>query len=263
MVRLDRTARDLECTLVAKLELFNPGGSSKDRIALAMIEAAERDGQLRPGGTIVEPTSGNTGVGLAIVAARRGYKLHLRVPRQGGRRRRSPCCAPTAPRSSCARRRCRPSTRTRTTRSRTAWPGEVPLAWKPDQYHNPDNPQAQYDTAGVRDLGADAGPGDPFRGRHRDGRHDHRDRPVPQGTEPRRSGHRRRPGRIGVLGRIGAPLSGGGHRRGLLAHHLRPLGGGPGRRGLRRGELRHRPAGDSRRGAAARAVRGERPSPRR
>src|ERR1700733_2526298 len=62
MVLLDRTAIYLDCTLVGKLEMFNPGGSSKDRIALSMIEAAERDGQLVPGGTIVEPTSGNTGV---------------------------------------------------------------------------------------------------------------------------------------------------------------------------------------------------------
>ena len=85
MVRLDRTARDLECTLVAKLELFNPGGSSKDRIALAMIEAAERDGLLVPGGTIVEPTSGNTGVGLAIVAARRGYACIFVCPDKVGR----------------------------------------------------------------------------------------------------------------------------------------------------------------------------------
>ncbi|HXN62852.1 MAG TPA: pyridoxal-phosphate dependent enzyme, partial [Acidimicrobiales bacterium] len=74
MVRLDRTAIGLECTLVAKLEMFNPGGSSKDRIALSMIAAAEQAGQLVPGSTIVEPTSGNTGVGLAIVAVRRGYK---------------------------------------------------------------------------------------------------------------------------------------------------------------------------------------------
>src|SRR5580658_2944869 len=84
MVRLDRTARDLECTLVAKLELFNPGGSSKDRIALAMITAAERDGALQPGGTIVEPTSGNTGVGLAIVAARKGYKCIFVCPDKVG-----------------------------------------------------------------------------------------------------------------------------------------------------------------------------------
>jgi cystathionine beta-synthase len=74
MVRLGRIGRDLTCDLVAKVELFNPGGSVKDRPAVAMIDAAERDGLLVPGGTIVEPTSGNTGVGLAIVAAQRGYQ---------------------------------------------------------------------------------------------------------------------------------------------------------------------------------------------
>ena len=73
MVRLGRVGAGLACDLVAKVELFNPGGSVKDRPAVAMIDAAERDGLLRPGGTIVEPTSGNTGVGLAIVAAQRGY----------------------------------------------------------------------------------------------------------------------------------------------------------------------------------------------
>src|SRR5687767_8256747 len=74
MVKLGRVGADLPCPLVAKLETTNPGGSSKDRPALEMILAAERDGQLHPGGTIVEPTSGNTGVGLAIVAAQRGYR---------------------------------------------------------------------------------------------------------------------------------------------------------------------------------------------
>jgi cystathionine beta-synthase len=74
LVRLGRVGRDLECDLLAKVELFNPGGSVKDRPAVAMIDAAERDGLLKPGGTIVEPTSGNTGVGLAIVAAQRGYR---------------------------------------------------------------------------------------------------------------------------------------------------------------------------------------------
>src|SRR6476660_8405942 len=73
LVRLARVGRDLECDLVAKVELFNPGGSVKDRPAVAMIDAAEREGLLVPGGAIVEPTSGNTGVGLAIVAAQRGY----------------------------------------------------------------------------------------------------------------------------------------------------------------------------------------------
>ncbi len=74
LLRLGRTGRDLECDLLAKLEMFNPGGSVKDRPAVAMLDAAERDGLLPPGGTIIEPTSGNTGVGLAIVAAQRGYR---------------------------------------------------------------------------------------------------------------------------------------------------------------------------------------------
>src|SRR5215471_14698528 len=74
LVRLRRVSSDLRCQIVAKLEITNPGGSVKDRPAIAMIDAAEREGLLRPGGTIVEPTSGNTGVGLAIVAAQRGYR---------------------------------------------------------------------------------------------------------------------------------------------------------------------------------------------
>jgi len=74
LVRLRQIGRDLPCTVAMKMETVNPGGSSKDRPALAMIEAAEREGLLGPGGTIVEPTSGNTGVGLAIVAAQRGYR---------------------------------------------------------------------------------------------------------------------------------------------------------------------------------------------
>ncbi|HZP30030.1 MAG TPA: cystathionine beta-synthase [Acidimicrobiia bacterium] len=74
LVRLKRVGADLACDLIAKVELFNPGGSVKDRPAIAMIDDAERQGLLKPGGTIVEPTSGNTGVGLAIVAAQRGYR---------------------------------------------------------------------------------------------------------------------------------------------------------------------------------------------
>ncbi|HLN17368.1 MAG TPA: cystathionine beta-synthase [Acidimicrobiales bacterium] len=147
MVRLDRTARDLECTLVAKLEMFNPGGSSKDRIALAMIEAAESQGKLVPGGTIVEPTSGNTGVGLAIVAARRGYRCIFVCPDKVASDKIAllraygaevvvcpTTVAPDHPDSyySVSDRLAR----------------EVPLAWKPDQYHNQDNPRAQYETAG-------------------------------------------------------------------------------------------------------------------
>src|ERR671917_908522 len=80
IVRLDRIARDVKPLLLAKLEYLNPGGSNKDRIGLAMIEAAEREGTLQPGGTIVEPTSGNTGVGLAIAAALKGYRCIFVMP---------------------------------------------------------------------------------------------------------------------------------------------------------------------------------------
>ena len=80
IVRLDRISRTCRATILAKLEFMNPGGSNKDRIGLAMIEAAERDGKLKPGGTIVEPTSGNTGVGLAIAAAQKGYRCIFVMP---------------------------------------------------------------------------------------------------------------------------------------------------------------------------------------
>src|ERR687884_848038 len=80
IVRLDRIGRGVAPQLLAKLEYLNPGGSVKDRIGLALIEAAGRDGKLRPGGTIVEPTSGNTGVGLAIGAAIKGYRCIFVMP---------------------------------------------------------------------------------------------------------------------------------------------------------------------------------------
>jgi cysteine synthase len=80
LVRLNRVVPDSAATLLGKVEARNPGGSVKDRIALAMIEAAERDGRLKPGATIVEPTSGNTGIGLAVVAAVKGYRLILTMP---------------------------------------------------------------------------------------------------------------------------------------------------------------------------------------
>src|SRR5262245_41984299 len=86
VVRLSRLPQleGLRAEVWAKLECLNPGGSVKDRICRAMIDQAERDGQLRPGGTIIEPTSGNTGIGLALVAAVRGYRLVLTMP--GARR---------------------------------------------------------------------------------------------------------------------------------------------------------------------------------
>lgn len=80
---------NLQARLIAKLESFNPGGSVKDRAALAMIEAAERDGRLQPGGTIIEPTSGNTGIGLAWVASIKGYRLILTMPETMSAERRN------------------------------------------------------------------------------------------------------------------------------------------------------------------------------
>ena len=80
LVRLSRLGRELRPALVAKLEALNPGGSIKDRVALALIEAAERDGRLRPGATIIEPTSGNTGAGLAMAASLKGYRVIAVMP---------------------------------------------------------------------------------------------------------------------------------------------------------------------------------------
>jgi cystathionine beta-synthase len=80
LVRLSRIGAGLKPQLIAKLEVFNPGGSIKDRVAVALIEAAERSGNLRPGGTIVEPTSGNTGTGLAIAARLKGYRVVAVMP---------------------------------------------------------------------------------------------------------------------------------------------------------------------------------------
>lgn len=80
LVRINKITEGLDAQVIAKIESFNPGGSAKDRVGIAMIEAAERSGQLRPGGTIIEPTSGNTGVGLAWVSVIKGYNLILTMP---------------------------------------------------------------------------------------------------------------------------------------------------------------------------------------
>jgi cysteine synthase (EC 2.5.1.47) len=80
MIRLNKVVPENSAEVIVKLESFNPGGSVKDRIALNMIKRAEEEGRLKPGGTIVEPTSGNTGIGLAMVSAVKGYKLILVMP---------------------------------------------------------------------------------------------------------------------------------------------------------------------------------------
>ena len=94
LIRLRRVVGDARGTVAAKMENFNPLWSVKDRIGVAMIDAAERDGQLRPGGTIIEPTSGNTGIGLAFTAASRGYRLIVTMPESMSLERRRPCRAP-------------------------------------------------------------------------------------------------------------------------------------------------------------------------
>jgi cystathionine beta-synthase len=147
MIRLDRTARDLDCHLLAKLELYNPGFSSKDRPALAMIESAERDGRLQPGGTIVEPTSGNTGVGLAIVAARKGYKCVFVCPDKVAPDKIAQLRAYGAEVHVCPTS-VDPSHPDSYYSVSDRLARELPGAWKPDQYHNPDNPRSQYETAG-------------------------------------------------------------------------------------------------------------------
>ena len=147
IVRLSRIGRDVAPQLLAKLEYLNPGGSVKDRIGLAMIEAAERDGLLMPGGTIVEPTSGNTGVGLAIAAASRGYRCIFVMPDKMSQEKISMLRAygadvvitPTAVEPDSPESYYSVSSRLAE---------EIPGGFKPDQYSNMANPQAHYDVTG-------------------------------------------------------------------------------------------------------------------
>ncbi|HEX6235036.1 MAG TPA: cystathionine beta-synthase [Jiangellaceae bacterium] len=147
LVRLRKVADGLPATVLAKVEYFNPGGSVKDRIALRMIEDAEKEGKIRPGGTIVEPTSGNTGVGLALVAQQKGYRCVFVCPDKVSEDKRNVLKAYGAEVVVCP----------------TAVPPEHPDsyynvsdrlvaeidgAWKPDQYSNEANPRSHYETTG-------------------------------------------------------------------------------------------------------------------
>jgi cystathionine beta-synthase len=147
LVKLNRVTDGIAATVLVKLEYLNPGGSSKDRIAVRIIDAAERDGLLKPGGTIVEPTSGNTGVGLALVAQQRGYKCVFVLPDKVGEDKRNvltaygaeivvtpTSVAPDDPESyySVSDRLAR----------------EIPGAFKPNQYANPNGPLSHYETTG-------------------------------------------------------------------------------------------------------------------
>jgi cystathionine beta-synthase len=147
LVKLSSVSEGIACTVLAKIEYFNPGGSVKDRIARRMIEAAEESGELKPGGTIVEPTSGNTGVGLALVAQKRGYDLVFVCPDKVSQDKQDVLRAYGARVVVCP----------------TAVPPEHPNsyysvsdrlvreidgAWKPNQYANPMGPQSHYETTG-------------------------------------------------------------------------------------------------------------------
>lgn len=147
LVRLNSVVPEGYATVAAKIEYLNPGGSSKDRIAVKMIEAAEEAGLLKPGGTIVEPTSGNTGVGLALVAQRKGYRCVFVCPDKVSEDKRNVLRAYGAEVVVCP----------------TAVPPEHPDsyynvsdrlvreiegAWKPDQYSNPNGPASHYETTG-------------------------------------------------------------------------------------------------------------------
>ncbi|BCY05722.1 cystathionine beta-synthase [Actinoplanes sp. L3-i22] len=147
LVRLNSVTDGISATVLAKVEYMNPGGSVKDRIALRMVEDAEAAGLLKPGGTIVEPTSGNTGVGLALVAQRRGYKCVFVCPDKVSEDKQNvlraygaevvvcpTAVAPEDPRSYY-------NVSAQLTR-------DIPGAWKPDQYSNPANPRSHYEQTG-------------------------------------------------------------------------------------------------------------------
>src|SRR6266487_2627636 len=157
IVRLERLSPPGGARILAKLEYLNPGGSVKDRIGLAMIEAAEREGKLKPGGTIVEPTSGNTGAGLAIAAAGRGYKTIFVMPDKMSQEKISMLRAygadvvitPTAVEPDSPESYYSVSSRLAE---------EIPGGFKPDQYSNMSNPDAHYEGTGPemwRQIGGD------------------------------------------------------------------------------------------------------------
>ena len=147
LVRLQRLVPEDAGTVVAKLEYLNPGGSVKDRIGITMIEAAEREGKLKPGGTIVEPTSGNTGTGLAIAAALKGYRCIFVMPDKMSQEKISLLRAYGAEVVVCPYAVAPESPESYYSVSdRLA--EEIPGAYKPDQYTNEFNPRAHYETTG-------------------------------------------------------------------------------------------------------------------
>ncbi len=147
IVRLDVIGRGVAPRLLAKLEYLNPGGSVKDRIGLAMIEQAERGGKLKPGGTIVEPTSGNTGVGLAIAAAQKGYHCIFVMPDKMSQEKISMLRAHGAEVVICPTA-VEPDSPESYYSVSDRLAEEIPGGFKPDQYSNMANPEAHYEVTG-------------------------------------------------------------------------------------------------------------------
>ncbi len=147
LVRLSRIGHGCAPQIVAKVEYFNPGGSIKDRVAMRMVEAAERDGRLRPGGTIIEPTSGNTGTGLAIAARLKGYRVIAVMPDKMSREKidllraygAEVVVTPTD---------VSPDSPQAYYRVADRLTSEIPGAFQPNQYANPANPETHYATTG-------------------------------------------------------------------------------------------------------------------
>ena len=147
LVRLSRIGAGLAPQLVAKIEALNPGGSIKDRAAMAMVEAAERDGLLRPGGTIVEPTSGNTGTGLAMAARLKGYRVIAVMPDKMSKEKIDLLRAYGAEVVVCPTN-VEPSSPESYYSVSDRLAAEIPGAFKPNQYFNPANPEAHYRSTG-------------------------------------------------------------------------------------------------------------------
>ncbi len=147
LVKLNAVTEGITATVLAKIEYINPGGSSKDRIATRIIDAAEREGKLKPGGTIVEPTSGNTGIGLALVAQQRGYKCVFVCPDKVSEDKINTLRAYGAEVVVCPTN-VAPDNPASYYQTSDRLAREIPGAFKPDQYSNPNGPISHYETTG-------------------------------------------------------------------------------------------------------------------
>ena len=182
LVKLNRMNRGLKATLLAKMENLNPGYSVKDRIGISMIEAAEREGKLKPGGTIVEATSGNTGIGLALAAAVKGYKcIFVMTDKASVEKSRylkalgaDVVITPVS---------AKPGTPDHYVSTAQRIAKETPNSFYPDQYSHPAEPGSSLSHYRTGNLGTDRREDHSFRSRNRNRRHDLRHRTLSQGAE--------------------------------------------------------------------------------